>query len=61
MGYVGLTHREADRKTTKSIYLTATISELEQLYSLAKESFGKISLGWPREENQCLAANLVAF
>lgn len=55
-----MTHGEADRKTTKSIYLTVVISELDQLCSSAKELLGKISLGWPKEKDQPLAAKLVA-
>lgn len=40
----------ADRRTTKSIYLTAMISELDQLCSCAKKLLGRMSLGWPREK-----------
>lgn len=53
------TYQEADRKTTKSVYLTAMISELDQLYSQAKELLRKMTLRWPEEKNQPLADNLV--
>lgn len=56
-----VTYQEADRKTTKSIYLTVMISVLDQLCSPAKELLRKMLLGWPREKNQPLAANLRAL
>lgn len=50
-GCADVTHQETERETTKSIYLTAMISELDQLCSQARELLRKMSLGWPREEN----------
>lgn len=50
-GCADVTHQETERKTTKSIYLTAMIRELDQLCSQARELLRKMSLGWPREKN----------
>lgn len=58
-GCAGVTHQEADREATTSSHLTAMINELDPLCNRARELLRKMSLGWPREKNQLLAANLV--